>query len=407
MAAASNMRSVILLAAFLSGFLTVVGQQAGSRLGSTAASSQERLANWREQIPVAQEKSSSLPVGDPAEHGLDEEEIERLRGFLRGAVESGSMPTGAALLIAHRGELIFKETAGRLEPNSILFLASSTKPITATVVAILAERGLLSLDDPLKKHIPEFNWVQLENGKRPAHPPTVGQAISNSSGISGVYTSEMRKPARTLASSARLTARRPLVSEPGRTFTYSGVAFGIAARVAEVVTRKPFEQVMREVLLEPLGMKNTRFGFPQTPDDFQPENPQEGPFIMGGGGLVSTLDDMAIFYQAHLNGGVYNGQRVFSQSTATLCRTSRVKVVGRNRPVAGGRRGSDYSLGFFLLRQNEQGEFQEFNHGGASGTLPWAEADRDLVVIVAGQDRLVKSAPLQRRIYEFLKRALP
>ena len=160
------------------------------------------------------------------------------------------MPTGAALLIAHRGELIFKEAAGRLEPNSILFLASSTKPITATVVAILAEQGILSLDDLLEKHIPEFKLV-----------------------------------------------RRPLISEPGREFTYSGVAFGIAARVAEVVMRKPFEEVMKEVLLEPLGMKNTRFGFPKTPDDFRPENPQEGPFIMGGGGLVSTLDDVAIFYR--------------------------------------------------------------------------------------------------------------
>ena len=181
----------------------------------------------------------------------------------------------------------------------------------------------------------------------------------------------------------------------------------MAARAAEVVMEKPFEEVMKEVLLEPLGMRNTRFGFPATPDDFRPENPQEGPFIMGGGGLMSTLDDVAIFYQTHLNGGVYNGRRVFSQSTATLCRTSRVKAVARNRAVAGGRRGSDYSLGFFLLRQNEQGEFQEFNHGGASGTLPWAEADRDLVVIVAGQDRLVKTAPLQRSIYEFLKKALP
>ena len=202
MAVASMMCAGILVTAFSLSFLTVVGQQAGNRLGSTAASAQDRLANWRDNIPTAQEKSSSLPVGDPAEHGLDEEEIEKLRGFLREAVESGSMPTGATLLIAHRGEVIFKEAAGRLKPNSILFLASSTKPITATVVAILAERGILSLDDPLEKHIPEFKLVRLEDGKRPTHPATVGQAISNSSGISGVYTAEMRNPARTLASSA-------------------------------------------------------------------------------------------------------------------------------------------------------------------------------------------------------------
>ena len=374
-------------------------EQLGRRRGQAAGGASSADANWRRNLPAAAVRSNNLPDGDPARHGVTAAELDGLRGILRDAVNGGSMPSGASLLVAHRGEVIVREAVGdALAVDSITRLGSSTKPIASAVVAILADQGRLSLDDPIEKYIPEFRNVKREGGAAPRAKPTVRQAIANGSGISGAYTPDMNNPAQTLANSARLTADRPLVSEPGAQFNYSGVAFGIAARAAEVAVGKPFEQIMREVLLQPLGMRNTRFGFPETPAGFRPADPKEGPFIMGGGGLVSTLDDVAIFYQMLLDGGQYRGARVMSEAMARQATSPVTEIAGGNGPGADGQYGPYYGFGLYLNRPDAAGTYQEFNHGGAFGTYPWAERDRQLVVLVFGVDGLGNTMPVARRI---------
>jgi CubicO group peptidase (beta-lactamase class C family) len=356
-------------------------------------------ADWRGNIPRATVRSNNLPDGDPLRHGVTPAELDTLRVILREAVTDGSMRSGASLLVAHRGEVIFREAVGNsLQTDSVTRLGSSTKPFTAAVLAILADQGRLSLDDPLEKYIPEFRRVTLEGGRPPSTKPTVRQTLANGSGISGVYTPEMNNPAQTLANSVRLTADRPLVAEPGTRFDYSGVAFGVAARVAEVVMGKPFEQVMREVLLRPLGMSNTRFGFPETPADFRPADPKDGPFIMGGGGLVSTLDDVAIFYEMLRQRGRYKGKRVMGEGMARQATSPVTTIAGGNGPGADGQFGPYYGFGLYLNRPNASGVYQEFNHGGAFGTYPWADRERELVVVVFGVDGLGNTMPVARRI---------
>ena len=87
------------------------------------------------------------------------------------------------------------------------------------------------------------------------------------------------------------------------------MGFNVAARVAEVAAKQPFEELSRSLLFEPIGMNDTRY----TPFGFQALSPRptlsngESRFIMAGGGMTSTLDDFAAFYQMHANSGTYRG----------------------------------------------------------------------------------------------------
>ena len=101
------------------------------------------------------EPAQVLRVGDPHAHGIKDEDLEAMRAILRKAVEDKTVP-GVSLLLAHRGEIIFREAFGNITVDQKVMMASSSKPVTATVVMILADRKKLSLDDPIEKYLPEF-----------------------------------------------------------------------------------------------------------------------------------------------------------------------------------------------------------------------------------------------------------
>ena len=264
--------------------------------------------------------------------------------ILRKAVDDRIVP-GVSLLLAHKGEVIFKEAFGDLSVDQKAVMASSSKPVTATVVMILVDQGKLALDDPLEKYLPEFKGITIK-GKPPAKLPTVRHVLCNMSGLPGDFLAEsmlkrFRKGAgkaeddvkgkeiekgisgtrflsganRSLADSVRELAKAGLATEPGAEFHYCTMGFNVAARVAEVAAKQPFEELSQTVLFEPMGMNNTRY----TPFGLQalsrrPTLPNgESRFIMAGGGMTSTLDDFAAFYQMHANGGTYREHRILSE----------------------------------------------------------------------------------------------
>jgi CubicO group peptidase (beta-lactamase class C family) len=126
---------------------------------------------------------AALRPGDPRAHGLNDQVLGDLRAILRGAVEDNTVP-GISLLLAHRGEVIFKEAFGNLKVDQKVQMASSSKTVTATLLMILVDQGKLALDDPVEKYLPEFKGITV-NGKPPARPPTVRHLLSNMSGLPG------------------------------------------------------------------------------------------------------------------------------------------------------------------------------------------------------------------------------
>ena len=232
-------------------------------------------------------------------------------------------------------------------------MASSSKPVSSDDADDLgrSEKAGTSDDLGIEKYLPEFKGIKLmwQTAGKAATNGTK-HLLCNMSGLPGDFLAEsllkrLRKGVgkdpdeveekekgnaeagffsrrnRSLAESVRGLAEGGLATEPGTEFHYCTMGFNVAARVAEVAANQPFEELIRTELLDPVGMNETRY----TPFGLQALGPNprlpggESRFIMAGGGMTSTLDDFAAFYQMHLNGGTYNNRRILSdQSTATM-----------------------------------------------------------------------------------------
>ena len=249
-----------------------------------------------------------------------------VRAILQKAVKDGTR--GASLLLMIDGKVVFREGFGNLKPGDSVRMASTTKPTTATAVMALVDKGKIDLDKAVSSYLPEFKGT-------PCEAATVRQLLSHTAGISGRYPGG--RPAKgTLAAFSKRVAKEGGLSKPGR-FSYSGVGIDLAARVCEVASGKPYEEYFKEAVLDPLGMKHTRFTLAAAASSVKAG---EGRWVSGGGGLSSTLDDMAAFCRMHQDGGRFAGKRVLS-----------AKAVGQmhqkqsSNPRETGF-GKDYGLGF-------------------------------------------------------------
>jgi CubicO group peptidase (beta-lactamase class C family) len=366
-----------------------------------------------------------LQPGDPRAHGLTDADLEGLSEILCKVVDDHTVP-GVSLLLAHKGEVIYKKAFGNLTVDHKALMASSSKPVTATILMILVDQGKLSLDEPVEKYLPEFKGITI-NGRRPAKLPTVRHLLCNMSGLPGDFlaesllkrlrngagkaqdeigtkqsekdSSEMRFAAggkRSLADSVRDLAKRGLATEPGAEFHYCTMGFNVAARVAEVAAQRPFEELSRTELFEPMGMKNTRY----TPLGLQAFSSRptlsngESRFIIAGGGMTSTLDDFAAFYQMHLNGGTYRNRRILSEDSAAAMHTRQAKL----ELLMAGPYGNDYGVAFFLNHLDGNGEAHSITHPGLFGTTPWFDKDRELVGILFVQSNFLRVMSLVRDV---------
>jgi CubicO group peptidase (beta-lactamase class C family) len=343
-----------------------------------------------------QEKAKAAPAkpapvlkpGDPSAHGLRDADLEALRTILRKAVDDKGVP-GVGLLLAFKGEVVFREAFGNIKVDEPVRMASDTKPVAATVVMTLVDQGKMRLDDPLTKFVPEFKGTKVEKA-------TVRQLLSHSAGIGDQFPGGWPR-ANTLAEFAAAVATQGALQDPGK-FRYSSVGIDLACRCAEKAAAQPFEELMREHLWEPLGMQHTRFvgGGDAEAVPKEARDRGEGRYVSGGGGLSSTLDDMAAFYQMHLNGGRYGDKQILSRKA----------VAEMHKRQAPAPRGGSYGLGFFLIGPTRDGVSRTFQHGGAFGTYCWADGSRQMVGVFFSQAGVQKTAPLliavQKKVVELV-----
>jgi CubicO group peptidase (beta-lactamase class C family) len=323
--------------------------------------------------------------------------------------------SGIVTLIADKDRILHIGATGKtdmdgerkMRTDDIFWIASMSKPITAVCIAILADGGKLSFDDPLAKHLPEFAEVMVsENGQgmKPSRPITLRDVLTHTSGL-GETTN--RDPHLTLAETSKRLSQQPLRFQPGSRWAYSTAGIDILGRVVEVAGGVPFDQFLQKRVLDPLGMKDTSFWIaPEKQTRYARSyrwNAQSGkleqttiPYLyktavtdrdrppLGGAGLFSTAEDVARFYQMMLGGGSLNGKRILKPATVAEM-TSKQTGDLTTRP------GMPWGLGFCVVEDpakmaaNSVLSAGSFGHGGAFSTQSWADPTRNLIWIVMFQ----------------------
>jgi CubicO group peptidase (beta-lactamase class C family) len=294
-----------------------------------------------------------------------------VRRRLREAVEGSRIP-GAVIAVTDRRQTLWEEAfgfadreAGRAQrTDDIFFIASSTKPLAATTIFLMAEAGRLTLDTHLK------------------------QLLSHSAGIFGNDTKDpverdlLRNASRSLAEAAAGIAARPLIYPPGEGAVYSDAGMMLAGRAAETAGGRDFDLLMREVLLDPLAMHDT---FYRNAGDAAPRLAvshqraagklqravlqhrlkQDG-LIRVGSGLFSTAGDLAKFLRLHLGGGERFAEMRRDQTNGHW----------HKDPMGGSNAG--YGLGWQLGGG-------AFFHAGAFGSLIWADPSTGIGAVLLTQ----------------------
>jgi CubicO group peptidase (beta-lactamase class C family) len=212
-----------------------------------------------------------------------------------------------------------------VQADDLFHLGSNTKSMTATLIAVLVEQEEMTWETTIADVFSE----QLDQIRAEYHPVTVVQLLAHRSGVPGVETPE---PYAQIQSQYRsftgpimqqrlalteMVLSQPPVTPPGVSFNYSNLGYTIAGSMAEQVTGRPWEELITELLFEPLGMGSAGFGAPGTADAVdqpwghtssgcQPVPPgpnADNPPIVGPAGTVhSSMSDWARYAALHVQG---------------------------------------------------------------------------------------------------------
>ncbi|MEX0718290.1 MAG: serine hydrolase domain-containing protein [Planctomycetaceae bacterium] len=340
-----------------------------------------------------------LKPGKPEQVGMSTTRLELVNQILAEETRSGRV-TAASVLVARRGVIVLRggwgtltsdATSPKAGPETVYILASISKPVTVTALMLLVERGQVSLMDPVQKYVPEFRGPGREKVR-------VRDLLTHTSGLPDMLPEniELRRANAPLTEFVKGAMATPLQFEPRTSFSYSSMGTLLAATIVERVAGMPLAEFQKRELFEPLKMKRSSLGLGERPlsqtaliqgDSFaETEKDLER---YGGnslylrqlghpwGGMHSTVDDLGIFLQMFLNEGVYDGKRILGRATV------QAMIADQNEQV-----GRPWGLGWGLRRSSEWNAFgdlssdETFGHSGASGTVAWADPQRELLCVI-------------------------
>lgn len=399
-------------------------------------------------------QSSGLKNAAPGAGNFSPERLARIDQILQQSIDKGYI-SGAVGFIARDQNIVYNKAFGwddasrknQLKTDAIFRIASQTKAITSLAVMILFEEGKFLLDDPISLYIPafkkptvldQFNEKDSSYTTVPAKREiTIRDLLTHTSGID--YADIGSEKMRAIYAKAKIPAgfvsdkilladkinklgTCPLVHQPGERFTY-GLNSDVLGYLVEVVSGKSLYDFMRERIFQPLGMEDTYFYLPEskfprlvgvnTEDkdhklmvwtvNAAPNYPKSnGTYYSGGGGLVSTVKDYAIFLQMLLNGGEYNGKRIVSRRTVELMTSNQIGSLslGVNK----------FGLGFEITTAAGQAKLGvtegSFSWGGFWSTIYWADPKEKIVGLLFMQQWPLSHTEIQDKFRAMVYQAL-
>ena len=266
-------------------------------------------------------------------------------------LSTGNVPGVAVAAVFPDGEIVTAAagtrntaTGAAMQPDSVVWIASMTKAVTAAAAMQQVEQGKLSLDAPIAGVLPQLANLQVLEGfdaggqpkLRPARVAvTLRHLLTHSSGfVYDMWNADMSRYLEVTGTPGIISCTNaaldlPLVFEPGTAWDY-GIGIDWAGKAVEAVSGQPLGAYLADNLLGPLGMRDTAFRIrddqrarlacvhARTPEGTVPidfEIPQAPEFEMGGGGLYSTVGDYLRFTRMILGGGALDGVRVLAAPT--------------------------------------------------------------------------------------------
>ena len=351
-----------------------------------------------------------LPRAEPESLGLDRGRLERLYQVIEGHIGDGRYP-GAQIAVARHGRLCAFRTFGQARigadgapaapatDDTLWLLYSQTKMITAAALWQLVDQGALSFADKVADHLPEF----ARHGKGEI---TIFQLLTHQGGFPSA-----RPGPEVWADHAQLreaVCDFTLEWTPGSQIVYHGAsAHWVAAFLVEALTGRDYRDVIRQDLLDPLGISDVFVGVPpeaqaRCADMYQVEGGRLVPSpsnnsadfraagVPGGGGYA-TAAGMAAFYQMLLAGGALNGVRVLSPRVIQYAtrnhsgeRADGPTGIAQHRGMTPATRGTTPTVrGLGTLASP-----RTFGHGGAGSSYSWGDPESGLSFTYLSNARL-------------------
>ncbi len=330
--------------------------------------------------------AQDLTLVTPREAGLSARKLAKIDELIQKNISQEKLK-GATVLVARHGKLAYLKAFGEMDegrtmqPDTIFRICSMTKPVTAVGVMMLWDKGLIRLEDPVSKFIPEFAdtpvLVEVDDENAPEgfrfdlgklkRPITIFDLLTHTSGISYGFWGRPEIAAAyiaagvsdglsvtegTIAEGMQKLAALPLFFNPGEGWEY-GLSNDVLGRVIEVVSGLPLDAYFQENIFKPLGMEDTFFFLPdekisRLADVYEPSEEGvkklsekrvlpgilaktpgliydpfyscQGPktYFSGGGGLHSTATDYFKFCQMMLNKGELHQKRLLKPATVEM-----------------------------------------------------------------------------------------
>jgi CubicO group peptidase (beta-lactamase class C family) len=386
--------------------------------------------------PSTQQRAAAPSRSAATTAGFSAERLGRLDAALQQYVDDKRV-AGAVALVLRDGRQVYQKAVGwsdqdagrRMEPDTIVRIASQTKAITSVAILQLAEEGRLTIGNAVSQFIPAYAKttvaVRSEAGVTtvPARRQiTIRDLLTHTAGISygtdshlaaqyqakglgpaagrGWYTADKDEP---VCETMERLASLPFAAQPGDAYVY-GYNTDILGCVVERASGVPLDKYIESRITGPLGMKDTHFFLPPAQKDrlavVYTSGPDggivraaeggkgqgdyvEGPRrnFAGGAGLLSTARDYARFLEMIRRGGTLDGVRILSPRSVALMTTNQVGTLFSTA-------GRGFGLGFETTDRYGASGMQSvgsFGWGGAYGSSYRVDPVERLVLVLMVQ----------------------
>ena len=316
-----------------------------------------------------------------------QKERDELSWKLQSLVDSmidaeGEYPIHNAVLFVDCPKIKWKGASGMADGKTEVMtadhkikIASIGKTFTATVILQLIEEGYVDLEDTigslLDNSIVKLDSLHIFDGTAYGREVTVRQLLSHTSGIAD-YMEDPRfipdvledpqkqwSPSKILEKYYEYRTNEKAAFPPGEGFNYSDVNYVLLAMIIEQVTGETYHAQLESRIFEPLGMSNSYLEYYEEP---RGDKPLSHAYLStldlvtdvntsmdwGGGGVVSTCEELNTFFRALINGRLFKKESTLRQMLAAV----------------EGRGGSDYDYGFGIMKRSLHG-LTFYGHGGA------------------------------------------